>query len=101
MKTVIFGANGPTGRLAVRCALTAGHAVVAVTRHPREFPITHPQLTVVAADVRNDSAVRAAIAGADAVVSALGVPSPATGSTPIRPERPTSSTPCVRRGRAA
>ncbi|AFS14024.1 MULTISPECIES: NAD(P)-dependent oxidoreductase [Mycobacterium] len=74
MKTVIFGANGPTGRLAVRCALTAGHAVVAVTRHPREFPIRHRQLTVVAADVRNDSAVRAAIAGADAVVSALGVP---------------------------
>lgn len=74
MKTVIFGANGPTGRLAVRCALTAGHAVVAVTRHPREFPIRHPQLTVVAADVRNDSAVRAAIAGADTVISALGVP---------------------------
>lgn len=74
MKTVIFGANGPTGRLAVRCALRAGHAVSAVTRHPHEFPIAHPQLTVVGGDVRNDSAVRAPIAGADAVVSALGVP---------------------------
>jgi putative NADH-flavin reductase len=39
MKSVIFGANGPTGRLATSCALAAGHTVVAVTRQPREFPI--------------------------------------------------------------
>lgn len=74
MKTVIFGANGPTGRLAVARALKAGYSVVAVTRHPREFPITHPQLAVAGADVRNHSAVLEAVTGADAVVSALGVP---------------------------
>jgi nucleoside-diphosphate-sugar epimerase len=74
MKTVIFGANGPTGRLATARALAAGHSVVAVTRQPHEFPIEHSQLTVVEGDVRNDSAVLAAVAGADAVVSVLGVP---------------------------
>lgn len=74
MKSVIFGANGPTGRLAVARALTAGHSVVAVTRHPPEFPIAHPQLTVAGADVRNESAVLEAVAGADVVVSVLGVP---------------------------
>ncbi|OBB78035.1 NAD-dependent epimerase [Mycobacterium colombiense] len=74
MKSIIFGANGPTGRLAVARALKAGHSVVAVTRRPREFPILHAQLTVVGADVRNDAAVLEAVAGADAVVSVLGVP---------------------------
>jgi putative NADH-flavin reductase len=74
MKLVIFGANGPTGRLATARALAVGHAVVAVTRQPREFPIAHSRLTVAGADVRDGSAVADAVAGADAVVSALGVP---------------------------
>jgi nucleoside-diphosphate-sugar epimerase len=52
MNAVIFGANGPAGRLATARALVAGHSVVAVTRQPREFPITHSQLTVAWADVR-------------------------------------------------
>lgn len=74
MKSVIFGANGPTGRLCVARALTAGHRVVAVTRHPHQFPLKHPQLTVADADVRNAAAVLGAVAEADAVISALGVP---------------------------
>ena len=74
MNAVIFGANGPTGRLATARALAAGHSVVAVTRQPREFPIAHSQLTVAGADVRSAAAVADAITGADAVVSVLGVP---------------------------
>jgi nucleoside-diphosphate-sugar epimerase len=74
MRSVIFGSNGPTGRLATARALAAGHSVVAVTRRPREFPLEHPQLTVVGGDVLNGSAVLEAAAGADAVVSVLGVP---------------------------
>jgi putative NADH-flavin reductase len=74
MKSVIFGANGPTGRLATARALAAGHTVVAVTRRPREFSIQQRELTVVEADVRDAAAVADAVAGADAVVSALGVP---------------------------
>ena len=34
MRIVIFGANGPTGRLLTRLSLTAGYDTVAVTRQP-------------------------------------------------------------------
>jgi uncharacterized protein YbjT (DUF2867 family) len=34
MRIVIFGANGPTGRLLIRLSLTAGYDTVAVTRQP-------------------------------------------------------------------
>jgi nucleoside-diphosphate-sugar epimerase len=73
MKTVIFGANGQTGRLATAIALQAGQQVVAVTRRPREFPLSGPGLTVAEADVRDASAVAPLVAGADAVISTLGV----------------------------
>ena len=73
MKLVIFGANGQTGRLATAIALDAGHDVVAVTRRPREFPLTGERLRVAEADVRDEGAVRPLGADADAVLSALGV----------------------------
>jgi putative NADH-flavin reductase len=74
MRIVVFGANGPTGRLLVSQALAAGHWVTAVTRRPDEFPQQHPHLTVAAADVLNQSAVDTVVAGADAVLSTLGAP---------------------------
>lgn len=73
MRIVIFGANGATGRLLTRRALDTGHTVVAVTRHPAQFPITDAALTVTEADVRDAAAVTAVIDGADAVLSTLGV----------------------------
>jgi uncharacterized protein YbjT (DUF2867 family) len=73
MKTVIFGANGSTGRLLTRHVLDAGHAAVAVTRHPENFPLTHPRLSVAGADVRDASTLTAVVDGADAVLSTLGV----------------------------
>jgi nucleoside-diphosphate-sugar epimerase len=74
MRIVIFGANGRTGRLATRRALDAGHTIVAVTRHPDEFPLAHPALTMAGADVFDVAALADIVAGADAVVSTLGVP---------------------------
>ncbi len=74
MRIVIFGANGATGRLLTRQALDAGHDVVAVTRRPREFPIEHADLTVADGDVHDRRAAAYAVAGADAVLSTLGVP---------------------------
>ena len=43
MRIVIFGANGPTGRILTKQALDVGHTVVAVTRHPEAFPLVHPE----------------------------------------------------------
>jgi putative NADH-flavin reductase len=73
MRIVVFGANGPTGRQLVTQALAAGHQVAAVTRRPVRVP-PRDRLTVVGADVADAGAVDAAIAGSDAVLSALGVP---------------------------
>lgn len=73
MRIAIFGANGATGRLLTRRALDAGHTVVAVTRHPEQFPINGAGLTVAEADVREAAAVSTVVDGADAVLSTLGV----------------------------
>jgi putative NADH-flavin reductase len=74
MKLTIFGANGATGRVLVRQALEAGHEVVAVTRHPADFPVRHDQLCVAEADAHDGPAVASAIKGSEAVLSTLGVP---------------------------
>lgn len=74
MRIVIFGANGGTGRLLTSQAASAGHEVVAVTRRPDTFPINDPAVEVAAADVHDRAATRSAIAGADVVLSTLGVP---------------------------
>lgn len=74
MSIVVFGANGPTGRLLVSHALAAGHQVIAVTRRPNKFPQQHPNLTVARADVLDASAVEGVVSGADAILSTLGAP---------------------------
>jgi putative NADH-flavin reductase len=91
MKIVIFGANGQTGRVPTDEALAAGRDVAAVTRRPAEFPITHHRLTVVEADVHDAPAVDRAVEGADAVLSALGVPFTASRSLSTATASVTSS----------
>jgi putative NADH-flavin reductase len=73
MRITLFGANGPTGHQLTEQALAAGHEVVAVTRRPRDIAPRNG-LTTAGADVADPDAVHDAIAGCDAVVSALGVP---------------------------
>ena len=74
MRIVIFGANGPTGRLLTRLSLTAGYDTVAVTRQPGAFGMQDPRLRVAGADVLDADAVDGLVEGSDAVLSALGVP---------------------------
>jgi putative NADH-flavin reductase len=74
MKLVVFGANGPTGRLLTKQALDEGHSVTAVTRHPETFPIQHEHLKVMRGDVHDLASVEQAVAGQDAVLSTLGAP---------------------------
>jgi nucleoside-diphosphate-sugar epimerase len=74
MRVAIFGANGPTGRLLTQQALDAGHHVVAATRHPEAFPLSHARLDVEAVDIHDLAAVSATVDGCDAVLSTLGVP---------------------------
>lgn len=74
MNTVIFGASGATGRCLVEQALGHGHAVTAAVRKPEAFDIEHARLTVTKVDVFDGAQVDAVVAGADAVLSSLGVP---------------------------
>jgi putative NADH-flavin reductase len=72
MQLTIFGATGRTGLPLVEQALAAGHTVTAFVRDPAKLTLTHAQLRSVAGDVRDPVAVSEAVAGADAVISALG-----------------------------
>lgn len=72
VKIVVFGANGSTGQILTADALARGHAVLAITRHPAEFPLHRTGLEVLRADVTDGSPLTGAIAGCDAVASVLG-----------------------------
>ena len=71
-KVAIFGATGRTGRLLVEGALKGGHEVTALVRDPGKLAVSHERLRVVEGDVLIPSRVQETVAGADAVLSALG-----------------------------
>ncbi|GAA2075940.1 SDR family oxidoreductase [Streptomyces albiaxialis] len=76
MRFTVFGATGGTGQQLVTQALDAGHEVTAVVRNPARLPVReHERLEVVVADVTDAAALRPAVRGRDAVLSALGAPS--------------------------
>jgi putative NADH-flavin reductase len=72
MKLTVFGASGGAGSQVVSQALDAGHDVTAVVRDRARLPVSHQNLTVVTADVLRPAEIADAVAGRDAVVSALG-----------------------------
>jgi putative NADH-flavin reductase len=75
MQLTIFGATGAVGTQLVDQALQGGHTVTAVVRDPaRLAPTPHGTPRVITADVMDPEAIHGAVAGADAVVSALGPP---------------------------
>jgi putative NADH-flavin reductase len=71
LHVTVLGAAGRTGRLVVDELLRRGHAVRAVARDPHAAGLP-AQAEVVAGDVRDREVLARAVAGADAVVSALG-----------------------------
>ncbi|MFG2500005.1 NAD(P)-dependent oxidoreductase [Streptomyces sp. NPDC048441] len=72
MKLTVFGATGGIGGEIVRQALAAGHEVTAVVRDPSRLDATGDGLEVFRADLADPEALRAAVAGRDAVLSGLG-----------------------------
>ena len=72
MKIVVLGATGKTGQLLVDDALAQGHEVVAVVRRMGVLK-ARKGLVIRQASVESQSELHAAFAGADAVVSCLGV----------------------------
>lgn len=81
MKLTIFGATGGTGKEVVKQALARGHDVTVYVRTPSKVSTQHERLTIVQGEMNEPTKIRQAIAGADAVISALGP----TSNTPERP----------------
>ena len=72
MRITLFGSTGGTGRHLLQQAATAGHSVTAVVRRRPAEPVI-PASRVVEADVMDPDAIADAVAGAEAVISALGL----------------------------
>ena len=72
MKVLIIGATGATGRVLMREALEQGHEVTALARNPSALAPEDHRPRVLQGNALNASEVAAAVAGQDAVLSALG-----------------------------
>ncbi len=71
MRLLVFGATGGTGRALLNQGLEQGHQVTAFVRNPAALE-ARPGLTIVQGDVTDAAAVGRAVAGHEAVLSALG-----------------------------
>src|SRR6516162_8865316 len=101
MKLTIIAATGGVGRQLLRQAPDAGHDVTAVARNPANLPqdvLAKRAVRIAAADlaVPDPQVLQDAVAGADAVLSALGphnnadagIAAPAPAPSPMRCARP-------------
>jgi uncharacterized protein YbjT (DUF2867 family) len=83
MKILVVGATGGLGRDIVTGALAHGHATAALARDPSRA-VLPPVVEVVAGDVLDPSSLRPALIGREAVICAVGTPSPRKPSTLLR-----------------
>ncbi len=73
MRIAVVGANGRAGLEVVKQGLKRGHEVSAIARRPAAVRVEHENFKIHAADVLDPVALAPALAGVDAVVSALGI----------------------------
>jgi putative NADH-flavin reductase len=74
MRIAIFGATGATGKLLTERCLAAGYDVTALVRMPEAYPYAS-RVRVVKGNAFDPAAIAETLAGADAVLSALGAKS--------------------------
>ncbi|SEL54397.1 NAD(P)H-binding [Blastococcus sp. DSM 46786] len=73
MNVTVFGATGAIGRQVVDQLRSHGHTVTAYVRNPGKVPATWGEaVRVEVGEITDAAAIDRAVAGADAVVSALG-----------------------------
>jgi nucleoside-diphosphate-sugar epimerase len=80
LQVAVFGATGKIGSQVIDQLLAAGHTVTAYARNLSKLPTTQPNLTVIQGGLDDPAGIGRAVAGADAVISALG-PSLKRGAT--------------------
>jgi putative NADH-flavin reductase len=71
VRVVVLGTTGRTGSIVADLALDQGTDVVALVRHEPEPPLD-ARVAVTILDLRDQDAIAPELAGADAVVSAIG-----------------------------
>lgn len=71
MKIALFGATGSIGKTITREALSRGHAVTGLVRHPERGELTHPNFSLRQADALDAKAVAAAVRDHEAVLTAI------------------------------
>ncbi|MGY3262829.1 NAD(P)-dependent oxidoreductase [Frigoribacterium sp. 2355] len=71
MKVLVLGATGGTGSHILRVALSAGHDVTVLVRDASSLDVTEG-VRVLTGDATSAEDVRAAVAGQDAVLNAIG-----------------------------
>ena len=72
MKLTVLGGTGRVGRLVVEQALAAGFDVTVLVRDPQKLGPTAERVRVIPGSVSDAAALRDGVAGADAVICALG-----------------------------
>jgi putative NADH-flavin reductase len=76
LKIVVYGASGRVGSRIVHEALSRGHQVTGVSRHPEEITEHNPRLRAVRGDILDPDSVAMIVAGQDVVISAVGGENP-------------------------
>jgi uncharacterized protein YbjT (DUF2867 family) len=83
MKLLVVGATGGLGRDAVTDALAHGHATAALVRDPARAALPS-EVELVTGNALDRGSLSRAVAGREAVICALGTPSPRKPSTLLR-----------------
>jgi putative NADH-flavin reductase len=72
MNLLVIGASRGLGLQLVRQSVTAGHAVTAFARHPENLLKEQERLRIIAGDILEESKVREAMRGQEAVCLTIG-----------------------------
>jgi putative NADH-flavin reductase len=70
MKVAIIGASGFIGAAILDEALSRGHEVTAIVRHPEKIKVSNPKLTVKKGDTTNEAELTELLKGNEAVIVA-------------------------------
>lgn len=73
MKVLLIGGTGNIGQRILKEALDKGYEVTAAQRKPETLTLKHPNLSVVKADILNETELASLIAGKDVVVAAISL----------------------------